>query len=151
MTDTAQELKNLANALEESKDLSDKNKEAKGLLETTQVQINNASNDLAYLRSEVTKETDSLATLKVKHQDTLKVNGDQLAKLQVEVQKTKDELDNVLKATTKEKGDLEAKHTELDAKLLKFAEAKKTNQALIDEKKGYLEQVKKEEAKLEDR
>lgn len=147
---TVDELKNLANALEQSKDLSEKNKLDTRHLEEVQVQIKNAENDLAFLRSEVVKVAEELSGLKVKHQDALKVQGELLSKVQIDVQTAKDGLEATIKATAKEKAELETKHADLDAKLIKLAEAKKLEQAFKNEKKALLEEIKKESANLED-
>lgn len=135
---------------EQVKELDEKKKVLVRDLEFTQVQLSNASSELSFTRSEVAKVVEELSSVKVKHQEALKVHGEELSSIQIEAQKAKDALESTLKATIKEKGDLEAKHADLDAKLIKFAEAKKVDQALKDEKKALLNAIKKESAELED-
>lgn len=150
MTDVAKDLHNLANTLEQSKDLAEKNKIASNELEAKQVQLKNVEADLGYLRGEVAKVNEELAGLKVKQTETLKVHGEELSKIQIDVALAKEELKNVLETTAKEKSELDAKHAELDDKIQKALEGKKVLQALKDEKNILLAEIKKESAKLED-
>lgn len=136
---------------EQVADLDQKKKAIVRELEMVQVQVSNASSELAFTKAEVVKAVEELSVIKVKFQETLKVQGDEVSKAQINAQKAKDELDSILKATNKERDDLEAKHTELDKKLQKFSEDKKVDQALKDEKKALLSEIKKESAELEDR
>ena len=74
---------------EQVADLDQKKKAIVRELEMVQVQVSNASSELAFTKAEVVKAVEELSVIKVKFQETLKVQGDEVSKAQINAQKAK--------------------------------------------------------------
>lgn len=142
-------IQNLANALKNSEELKQKNSEAETKLTETQRQIVGATNELSALRQNIDKETVVLAKIKEDHSESVKIHKGQIVDLGLQKQSEAQALQELKDSIEKEKLELVQSHAELDKKKEALEERIKTNTAVINDRKLFIEKAKTEEAALE--
>ena len=151
MGNTSENFQKLADDAKKAEELVEGVKGSKKELEVIQVQIKNAQNDLALINFERDKEKKELEKLKANIQETHKVEGQQLAEIQLKRQEAEKEFGAFLTSVVKEKEELEEARDGNAKEMAKLVEGKTTNQSILDDKKKVLEETKKEKNDLESR
>jgi len=149
MTTNSQDLQIIADKAKEAEETIEKSKEAGKTLESAEAQIKNAHGVLALLNFEIGEKTKELDKLKKDSTETFKAEKERLVDIQVKRQDSEKEFGDFLVSVKKEKDDIEEARVQHAKDLEKLEDSKRTNQFLIDEKKRYTADAKKEGENLE--
>lgn len=130
-------------------ELKAQNETAEKQLKETENQIKNAQGQVALFKFEIEKAAKELEKSKKDSAETLKVEKEKLVAVELQRQEAEKEFGNFLVSVKEEKQTLTDAQEKHAKDLEKLEDAKRTNQFLIDEKKKYSEDAKRDAVNLE--
>ena len=142
-------IQGLADSLKKSGELKKANEEAAKVLEETQKQIVAVVQELSALRLAFDKEKQAKKDAELAHIELTKLHKNEIVDLQLLQGNERRALEDLKASIEKEKSDLADSHAELDKKKEGLNERIKTNSAVVNEKKEFIESAKKAESDLE--
>ncbi len=146
---TLSQLEALGNAVKRAGEIAEQNDQSQKDLQEVQKQLGVANSDLSFVKLEIETGSKKLAKVKNDAVEAEKIERAKLIEIQLKRDSAQKEYEDFLARTATERRQQEEKAQKIDKGLEKFAEAKKTNQNMIDEKKAYIVEAKKENAELE--